>query len=464
MEFLKTPISQWLHRDASLTVGSALVAFMICTVVLYHKLVPATDPREPPLIPYTIPWLGSALSFSRDFHGFMQWVRKVMPEEVPYRIYLGGRTLYLVTSPRLYSKLVRITKTMSFDLLERVVFTRIFEMNLEDADKFCLGMHGMPPPPGMSKEEAEEIALTPKFQKQYQNNWFGQTEGLEDSTNRFSLEWEKRLDGLLGDQKTATTSVRQLMEHHVFWSATSVHFGPHLYEIAPKLSEHFWEFEDGFLKLFQETPKWMLRGPLKAREEMTIAIEKWIIQATEKAPSLSDDILWDEWWGSRVLRQRAAIVDSRGLSLRGMALHQVGLLWGVSNMTARVITDDMDVEGYIMKKGLMMIAPSQAMHLSPVFDHPSHPATEFWAERFMVEGPEKTKLLNSWRPFAGGITYCPGRYLATAEVMSTIGMLLLKFDMKLDEKNGRIQHWPGRSGTGAVRPDRDGYISLRRRE
>ncbi|KAK6526158.1 hypothetical protein TWF281_011194 [Arthrobotrys megalospora] len=528
MEEVLSPISQWLHRDVSLTLGSSIVALFICVVVLYHRLVPATDARDPPLIPYRIPWLGSALSFSNDFTNFMQWVRRVMPSETPYRIYMGGRTLYLITSPRLYAKFVRNAKTMSFDLLERDIFDKIFAMRKNDLDKFCVGMHGFPVPEGMTKEQAEERAMAPTFMKQYTENWFGQTQGLEEASNRFADNWNKALDDIIGTAETAEITTRKLTEHHVFWAASSVHFGTHLKEIVPNGAELLWQFEEGFLKLFQETPPWLLKGPIRARDELTAAIEKWTLQGLEKAPNLSDDVLWDEWWGGRVLRQRDTLTSSNGLSVNGRAIHNVALLWAlnanaiptvawgiiyilrnpdliprlraetetaiilspelkidlqaltklplfhsiyqeslrltIANMAARIVTEDTDLEGYNLKKGRLVVAPSYALHLSPVFDNPGHPATEFWAERFMVEGPEKSKLLNSWRPFAGGTHYCPGRYLAASEFFVTIGLLILKFDMTLEERDGRIEHMTGRYGTGAVRPDRPGYISLKRRE
>ncbi|KAJ6256256.1 Cytochrome P450 monooxygenase calL [Drechslerella dactyloides] len=473
-----------------------------------------------------MPWLGSAIPFSRDFDHFIQWVRKIMPPDIPYSLYLGGRTIYLVTSPRLYAKVIRISKTMSFDLLERDIFRKIFEMPKQDLEQYCIGMHGVAPPPGMSQEEANRIEMATKFAGQFKENWFSQTEGLKILSQRFIVEWERHIDDIIGKGEVKI-SLKRLIEHHFFWAATSVHFGSHLKDIAPDAAELFWEFEEGFLKLFQDTPRWMLPGAIRARDKLIGSMEKWLLQALEKVPEFASDEIWNEWWGGRILWQRVKTLTARGLSLRAKAVHQFGLLWGlnantppviswmliyilrnplllpklqkevesaivlapklsidwsalmrlplflsvyqeslrlsVSNMTARIVTDDTDVDGYIFKKGRMMLAPSRALHLSPVFDHPSHPVNEFWGERFLVDEGEKLKMMNSWRPFAGGITYCPGRYVAAAEIYGAIGILILKFDMRLEEPYGSIQHSPGRAGTGAVRPDRDGYIFLKRK-
>ncbi|EWC46381.1 hypothetical protein DRE_04324 [Drechslerella stenobrocha 248] len=525
MEIL-TQATEWLNRDASLALSGAVIALTLCTIVLYKSLTPQRDSSEPPLIPYTIPWLGSGISFSRDFDNFMQWVRRVMPADTPYTLYAGGRTIYLITSPRLYAKMIRISKTVSFDLLELDIFKRVFEMPREDLDAYSVGMHGMPPPTGMSQEQADELALAPQFARQYKDNWSNQSEGLSELTQRFSEEWWKRLDTLVSTSE-ATISFRKVMEHHFFWSATTVHFGTHFQDIVPDAGELFWEFEEGFLKLFQDVPKWMLRPALRAREKLIDGVERWLVQASKHVPAMPEDKLWDEWWGGRVGWERTRALSARGLSPRANAVHQFGFLWGlngntlavvswtlinilrdpqllaklqkevetaisvtpkltidwpalmklplltsvyqesirlaVSNMTTRVITADTELDGYILKKGRMMVAPSRSLHLSPVFEHPSHPATEFWAERFIAEDADKPKMLNSWKPFAGGTTYCPGRFIAAAEIYSAIGILIVMFDVKLEESQGEIQHSPGRSGTGGVRPDRDGLLVLKRR-
>ncbi|KAF3942406.1 hypothetical protein ABW19_dt0201094 [Dactylella cylindrospora] len=527
MEALST---QLLHRDVSLTIGSAIVALIVCVTVLYHRLVPADDPREPPLIPYRIPWLGSAIPFSRDFDEFSKWIRRTMPPDTPYRLYAGGRTMYFITSPRLYAKIIRISKSMSFDLLELDIFTKIFAMPKEDLEKYSVGMHGMPAPKGMTQEEAREAGMATKFHHQFKENWFNQTEPLHLFSEKFGAEWLGRLDGFIGTAKgvEVEVSLKTLMEKEFLWAATNITFGAHFEELNPDYHKYFWAFEDGFLKLFQETPKWMISGAIKAREAMTVAMEKWLTLARENVPELPEGVWWDEWWGARITWQRDTLTSSKGLSLRARASHTVALHWAltanatpvvhwmliyilrnpylipklraelataitlsptmqvnwqtltklplflsiyqetlrltVTSMTARIVIEDTPIDSYVFKKGRMVLAPSRALHMGPAFESSDHPPTKFWAERFMVDEGERLKLLNSWRPFAGGVTHCPGRYLTATEVSFTIGALLLKYDMELDERHGKVEYMEGRIGTGSIRPDRDAYVKIKIRE
>jgi cytochrome P450 len=55
----------------------------------------------------------------------------------------------------------------------------------------------------------------------------------------------------------------------------------------------------------------------------------------------------------------------------------------------------------------------------------------FRIERFL-EKPSLAKD-SSFRPFGGGLNYCPGRFLAKKEVLTVVGLLFSKHDICLQE-------------------------------
>ena len=66
-------------------------------------------------------------------------------------------------------------------------------------------------------------------------------------------------------------------------------------------------------------------------------------------------------------------------------------------------------------------------------------AGQFDAERFLKQ-PNLNKSLN-YKPFGGGVTYCPGRLLARRELLVFVATLLHRFDIEVlkggSEKEGR---------------------------
>lgn len=59
----------------------------------------------------------------------------------------------------------------------------------------------------------------------------------------------------------------------------------------------------------------------------------------------------------------------------------------------RGVHGDMELDGYILKKGSLAQSPSMIAHLDEEFwARPGHPASDFWAERFIVN--ERVKDVN----------------------------------------------------------------------
>lgn len=85
------------------------------------------------------------------------------------------------------------------------------------------------------------------------------------------------------------------------------------------------------------------------------------------------------------------------------------------------------IGGKLLQPGNKVLFPFRQLHLDQ----------QIWgedAERFEPERFLKNKALanhRSYRPFGGGVSACPGRYLTKTEAMGFIAMLLHRFDVEL---------------------------------
>ncbi|OJJ76737.1 hypothetical protein ASPBRDRAFT_417343 [Aspergillus brasiliensis CBS 101740] len=59
---------------------------------------------------------------------------------------------------------------------------------------------------------------------------------------------------------------------------------------------------------------------------------------------------------------------------------------------------------------------------------------EFRPERFSPKGGRSLTRSDNWRPFGGGTTMCPGRYVRKRFVMLFVTSLLRRFDVGLVDK------------------------------
>lgn len=100
--------------------------------------------------------------------------------------------------------------------------------------------------------------------------------------------------------------------------------------------------------------------------------------------------------------------------------------------------------------------------------------TTFNPERFVKNEKGEVPLTKnrSFVPFGGGTRLCPGRFLARAEVLTFIGLLLTRFELSLSEgKEGGSQPFPreelkagaGMGILGPVEGD-DVWLDVRKRE
>ncbi|KAI1290680.1 cytochrome P450 [Xylaria venustula] len=148
-----------------------------------------------------------------------------------------------------------------------------------------------------------------------------------------------------------------------------------------------------------------------------------------------------------------------------MRLHSAGV--SIREVCRETVLD----HTYRLRKGALVIMPTIAVHTDP--DVWGLDALSFNYERFL---PEKSNKSNSstpkekvspaaFRTFGGGTTLCPGRHLATAQIMVWISMLVMRFD--LEPVSGCWERpGDGQSNMANVimRPDRDDEVRFNPRE
>ena len=120
------------------------------------------------------------------------------------------------------------------------------------------------------------------------------------------------------------------------------------------------------------------------------------------------------------------------------------------------------------------MVPSWLAHTDSEWSTPEHPATSFWAERFLPSKEDKsssTAKPGTYFPFGGGSSICPGRFFAKQEVLAAVAILIWKFEVEFlefvtmeGEKSERGPEQDGWNvGSGAVVPDRDLRVRLKKK-
>ncbi|KAM0817188.1 putative Cytochrome P450 [Seiridium cardinale] len=136
------------------------------------------------------------------------------------------------------------------------------------------------------------------------------------------------------------------------------------------------------------------------------------------------------------------------------------------NVGACIIAEDTMIDDqYVLRKGSVLLIPSAIQHnLQSVW---GSDASVFNNRRFVPEKGAKPLRHNpsTLRVFGGRPMMCPGRYFASAEILSMAALLLLRFDI-----TPRFGHWPiptvekSNPGITFQQPDADIEVEVRARD
>lgn len=130
--------------------------------------------------------------------------------------------------------------------------------------------------------------------------------------------------------------------------------------------------------------------------------------------------------------------------------------------------EDTPFGGFVFKKDGMIMIPGRPGHFAPeIFGDDAH---LFVPDRFIrdistLPGEKKNPGTKAVKPFGGGSTLCPGRFLANYEILSYVALVVWRFDLELVDKSGKAAI-PNTSAptVGVYSPDRDVQVKLRIRQ
>lgn len=99
-----------------------------------------------------------------------------------------------------------------------------------------------------------------------------------------------------------------------------------------------------------------------------------------------------------------------------------------SSSSVRSVDEEVRIQGVRFRKGSKLLIPYRQLHMNQaVF---GSDARAFNPDRFL-----DNKALNrnpNYRPFGGGSTYCPGRFIARQEVVAFVSIVLFRYDVGKD--------------------------------
>ncbi|XP_028987932.1 cytochrome P450 7B1 isoform X2 [Betta splendens] len=491
---------------------SALLLFLLGLLPLVLFVIRGRKRRhgEPPLIKGWIPYVGKALEFSRDAHRFLEGLQETHGDV--FTVHIAGKYMTFILDPLVYPNVIKQSRQLDFH---------------EFSNKVSPVTFGYPPVdhrfPGLKEDISRTFkllqgdSLTPLTESMMGNLMMVlRQDHLEEgggwrSCSMFqfcyAIMFEATFLTMYGGPAPGQrhSGMDQLRENFIkfdnmfplliaqipIWllGRTSANREMLLNYLLPKKLSH-WTNTSQFIKrrseLFDRYDS--LRDIDKAAHHFAVL---WA-----SAGNTTPATFWAMYYlvshpeALQVVRQELHdVLKLSGVEFSGsedvaLSREQLDRLLCLessineslrlcsSSMNIRVAQEDfslrLDAERSVdVRKGDVVTLYPKRMHLDP--DIYPDPET-FRFDRYMQDGAEKTdfykdgqKLKYYLMPFGSGSTMCPGRYFALNEIKQFLSLLLLYFDLELEEGQARATLDPGRAGLGILLPAADVRFRYRMR-
>ncbi|KAL8951145.1 MAG: hypothetical protein Q9222_002860 [Ikaeria aurantiellina] len=490
----QVPLVLRAYADGARATWLSLANIFLILILMWRlwtfTIRPVLNPREPKQLPYWVP--RQAIEYVQDCHGVLTRARKYFRNSLePYSITLGGQKVYILTAPQDVS-LAYKSNTLSYDSFN-LDFTILYGVT-------PAAVHKVFAEPLEAAKEDKEPHVNPlnKSVAHWSEDLYRQQlhpgPRLDLLADKFvvsigkALEWD-RLTALCRDPSNInidTASLLSLCKKVIIDGATQVFFGDRILEIEPQLSEAFCQFDNHSYMLMYKYPAVFANIMFAAKSRINDAFTKyfelpreqrkgetWLATMEEnefrKLNFKNEDIAkffslmhWVVnantyklcfWLLSYLLHDEALLASIReetDLAFKGdnidlnhltkecprlEALLNEILRFTVSSQSTRRVDAPTSIGGKILQPGAFVFIPYRQLHFNE--DVFGNDASVFVADRFL-----KNKELSrhpSFRPFGGGTTYCPGRFIARQEVYIFVALMLNRYDLGLASLS---QHFP----------------------
>ncbi|KAG8900376.1 Cytochrome P450 7B1 [Tulasnella sp. 403] len=503
-----------------------IVATIAIAAILlgYQRSISKKASGRPPVVPYWIPWLGSAIELGKDPDGFFRKARECHGDL--FGVQAAGKFHYYLNSESAINIIYKNSKSFVFTPTRLSIAVSVFGISHDVAYSGWLEMALYPMhhrilspacvPPLVESLVKHGIRLLHEQREAMQGDVVHTT--LEEFVQKFTFR-----------TIAAAFFGRSFPADEASGLCNSFDYSRVLTPFDNQAYKPFMTFDDYFPLLIAEMPSFVTSKGVRARDKLIGMFETYLNQpswsedaaemmkemvdlAQAASPPLSSwdtavmlnsdlwaaegNMSWGFFWSlSYPLHNphtlqplldelHASIAEFQSSNPSAdLTNNPSDLLTFLTNTPFPLITsyvnealrlssssfsirtveeDGACVGGYTFERGDKVVCATRSIHLDEdVYPDPY----VFKGDRFLgsnvVEGGGKKPYL----AFGGGISQCEGRHFAIRGIKALFALMLLHFDIQLDpSKPSRIEFDMSRIGAGILHPAKHTHIVVKKRK
>jgi hypothetical protein len=276
------------------------------------------------MLPYAVPWLGHALEFLSEEPGsFWRMLRSKLratgTEVEICTILLGGQKAHVISSAAAVQAMFK-NKTMSRELFNHQLARNALGTSQADAERMWA-----PATANGSVPEKDRKSNMDALNHEY---LLSQT-AVSALIGKFKECFDASLRLADVDCEWQTVDLLSWWKKRMFNASTTAVLGTKILEMNPDLAEQYWNYDSGFLPRFYGLPTWIRPEAYVGMEEMIAKTEQWVKHNLDQCDqSPPEEPEWEPMFGAKIVRARHRFYERAGITLRGRAAFDLGLLFG----------------------------------------------------------------------------------------------------------------------------------------
>ncbi|KAG9049580.1 hypothetical protein FS837_009918 [Tulasnella sp. UAMH 9824] len=504
-----------LSSNSPLTLGTTAAAAGV-VVVAYYYTKKISNSRRPPVVPYTIPWLGSAIALGKDSDGFFHDAREKYGDI--FTVQAAGMRSTYVTSASAISAVYRNSKAFVFQPERLEHSMRIF---------------GMPRSIVLDNEYMKETIFPLHHRILAPSNVAPMIDALVMNAVDSVKELSSRITG-----NQWSTTLEEFGHKPMFRAISASMLGSRF--AAEKAYEAFLVFDDYVPLLAAGAPALFVQKGIRARTQLIDMFEEYVsapgweegaselITAmvdgarNESQPPWTDrelaaainadfwaangNMSWGFFWCLNLMLHEpqgldrlyeeidaardswfkahpSAVLSGDSPTELGEFLNNASLplitsvvsealrVSSSSFSIRRVVEDGATINGYPQfefSKGDVLLCQLRSVHLDREIYGPD--AATFKPDRFLESSlVTESGSRRPFLPFGGGVSMCDGRHFASKGCKFVLALFLLNFDIKLDPayeapSSGSALLDLTRVGSGVLHPTKPTHVLVSKRK
>ncbi|KAL9121512.1 MAG: hypothetical protein Q9187_001932 [Circinaria calcarea] len=452
-----------------------VLLFSILGYIIYNLLAIQIDPREPPFVAAKIPYIGHAIGILR--YGANYWVQVNYKHKLPiFTAGLLNKKFYVVTSLDLVSSIQKKSKAFSFLPFLTMTAEKVSGLPPEQVKLFTKHQGRT----GLAEDTITGVEATLR-------------QADVDALNVPMLECLKSMTDEVMLSGSGHCKLHAWLRHLITQSTTKAIYGADNPFDDLAVESAFWTFEENVSVLLNDfLPKIAVKKGLAARDVVAKAFTQYYRNGSQKRASALAYFKWQSaasyglgeeeialievpfiigvlnntipttfWTLSRILSDPTLLFSIRselahttesfpspnasspmhnidmGLLKRKCPLllsvyHEI-LRTRTSFSVSRFVESDTSItdgtKTYLLKAGSLLQIPGDIIHAHT--DYWGHDSARMDPYRFVDSSKDRKKKKHplAFRSFGGAPFICPGRQFATTEVLATVAMLIMRFEI-----------------------------------